>query len=209
MIVVGAKGFAKEVLEVLQQLGQTENLVFFDNVSSDVGSNLYGFPILKTKEEVFKYFKQLDNNFVLGIGNPKLRMRLSQEFRELGGNIQSVISPYAHIGHFNTNISNGCNIMTGTVITNDVLIDECCLINLNCTIGHDVKIGSFTEINPGVHISGNVTIGKESFIGTGSTILPGIIIGENVTIGAGAVVTKNIPDNCLAIGVPAKIKNEE
>ncbi|MDO9261728.1 MAG: hexapeptide transferase, partial [Flavobacteriaceae bacterium] len=54
-------------------------------------------------------------------------------------------------------------------------------------------------------ISGNCTIGSYAQIGTNATILPNITIGKNVIIGAGSVVTKNIPDNCLAVGIPAKI----
>jgi len=52
---------------------------------------------------------------------------------------------------------------------------------------------------------GSVSIGRKTFIGMGSIILPGVIIGENVIIGAGSVVTKNIPDNSVAFGNPAKI----
>ena len=50
MIIVGAKGFAKEVLEVLNQLNQLENIVFYDDVSKDTPELLYGrFPVLQTK----------------------------------------------------------------------------------------------------------------------------------------------------------------
>jgi acetyltransferase-like isoleucine patch superfamily enzyme len=60
-------------------------------------------------------------------------------------------------------------------------------------------------MSPGVHVSGNCQIGDFCNIGTNATILPRVKLGNNVTIGAGAVVTKDIPDNCVAVGVPAKI----
>jgi acetyltransferase-like isoleucine patch superfamily enzyme len=47
-----------------------------------------------------------------------------------------------------------------------------------------------------------------TFIGSNATLLPNISIGNNVTIGAGSVVTKNIPDNCLVMGIPAKVIKE-
>lgn len=50
-----------------------------------------------------------------------------------------------------------------------------------------------------------VHIGNNVYIGLGATIMPGVTIGDNVLVGAGAIVTKDIPSNCCAAGVPAKI----
>lgn len=50
-----------------------------------------------------------------------------------------------------------------------------------------------------------VTIGNNCWIGGGVVILPGVTIGDNCTIGAGSVVVKDIPDNCIAVGNPAKV----
>ena len=50
-----------------------------------------------------------------------------------------------------------------------------------------------------------ITVGNDVWIGGNCTILPGVTIGNNVIIVAGAVVTKDIPDNCIAAGVPAKV----
>ena len=209
MLIVGAKGFAKEVLEVCYQLQQLEHLVFFDDVNADAPALLYNqFPVLKSIEEVALYFKTIDEAFTIGIGNPSLRKKLVHKFEAIGGIYTSTISPFATIGHFGTTIGAGCNIMTGTVITNDVSIGSGVLINLNCTVGHDSIIGDFVEMAPGVHISGNCTIGAYCNIGTNATILPKITMGENVIVGAGSVVTKDVPANCLVVGVPAVIKKE-
>lgn len=209
MLIVGAKGFAKEVLEVLHQLKQLDNLVFYDDVNDDVPAFLYGqFPVLKSKEAAAHYFKTVDSCFTIGIGNPILRKKMALEFQAIGGCFTSTISPLAQIGHYGNIISEGSNIMTGTVITNDIKIGVGTLINLNCTVGHDSKIGDFTELSPGVHISGNCTVGNYCNIGTNATILPKITLGKNVIVGAGSVVTKDVPDNCLVVGVPAIIKKE-
>ncbi len=209
MIIVGAKGFAKEVLEVLHQLNQLENIAFFDDVNTDLPAKLYNqFPIITNLVQAQNYFENVENSFTIGIGNPILRKKLFDKFSGIGGNFSSVISPKATIGHYGNTFGNGCNIMTGTVITNDVEIGNGVLINLNCTVGHDCQIGNFVEMSPGVHISGNCTIGDYSVLGTNSTVLPKITIGKNVIVGAGSVVTKNVPDNSLVVGIPAIIKKE-
>ncbi|UPT70049.1 MAG: acetyltransferase [Flavobacterium sp. JAD_PAG50586_2] len=209
MIIIGARGFAKEVLEVLHQLNQTDNVAFYDDVNSDVPEKLYNqFPVLTSLSQAEAFFKSTDNKFTIGIGNPILRKQIFDKFSALGGQYSATISPKASIGNFNTSIGKGCNIMTGAVITNDIVVKDGALINLNCTIGHDSVIGQFVEMSPGVHISGNCTIGDYSILGTNATMLPRITIGKNVTIGAGSVITKDIPDNCVAVGVPAKIVKE-
>ena len=50
-----------------------------------------------------------------------------------------------------------------------------------------------------------IRIGNDVWLGANVTILPGVSIGDNVVVGAGAVVTKDIPDNSLAVGVPARV----
>ena len=53
-----------------------------------------------------------------------------------------------------------------------------------------------------------IRIGNDVWLGANVTILPGVTIGDNVIVGAGAVVTKDIPDNSLALGVPARVVKE-
>lgn len=93
----------------------------------------------------------------------------------------------------------------GSVITNSINIGKGCLINLNCTIGHDSELGDFVELSPAVNVSGNCVIGSRTTIGTGAVILPKINIGANVVVGAGTVVLKDVPDNSTIVGVPGKV----
>jgi len=208
MLIVGAKGFAKEMLEIFHQLNQLESVYFYDDINTYAKAIMYDkFEIIQDISRAETLFNAECNKFVLGIGNPSLRYKLSDKFNKIGGKLTSLISPFSHIGNLGNILESGVNIMTGTVITNDIYISTGALINLNCTIGHDSSIGKYSELCPGVHVSGNCKIGDFTFIGTGTSILPGISIGSNVVVGAGSVVTKNIEDNCLVMGVPAiKVK---
>src|SRR5690606_21837043 len=102
MIVVGAKGLAKELLQVFADSGKTEHLYFFDDVSDDVSRLLYDkFPVLRSFEEVKAVFQRTgDYSFALGLGNPLLRSRMATAFTGLKGKLTSVISTGADVGTF-------------------------------------------------------------------------------------------------------------
>jgi sugar O-acyltransferase (sialic acid O-acetyltransferase NeuD family) len=209
MIIIGAKGFAKEVLEVVHQLNELDHLVFYDDVNLDIPEILYTkFPVLKSISEAQDYFNTIDNRFTIGVGNPILRKKLYDKFTALGGKFVSTISSSSSIGSYDVVIGNGSNILAGTIFSNSTIIGIGCIVYYNTIITHDCVIGDFVEISPSSTILGRVTIGSFTQIGSNATILPKINIGKNVVVGAGSVVTKDLPDNCVAVGIPAKIIKE-
>lgn len=206
MLVVGAKGFAKEVLNILLLKNEMKNLVFFDDVNQDGPDFLFDqFPILKSIDEAKNYFKTMDNRFTLGVGFPHVRYKLYHKFIELGVHPYTLISPNSDLGDFEVKISDGVSIAYHCAISNSVIIGKGSFINAKTIIGHDSNIGEFCEICPSVNIAGNIEIGDYSFIGTGAIIYPNVRIGKNVSITAGSVVRKNIPDNSIVHGNPSKI----
>ncbi len=205
MLIVGAKGFAKEVLEVLYQESPPAQVAFYDDVSEDLPLMLNDqFPVLKTEAEARQWLRR-DRRFALGVGVPKIRQLLADRLRQLGGELTTVRSPRATIGLFDNTIGPGCSIMTGAVLTGCITLDEGVLVNLNCTIGHDCHIGAYTELSPGVHLSGHVVLGARCSLGTGAVVLPGVRVGPNCVIGAGSVVTKDVEANTLVVGVPHRV----
>lgn len=95
-------------------------------------------------------------------------------------------------------------ICAGTILTVDIKILDFCIINLDCTIGHDVKIDSFVTLYPNVNVSGKVMIGEKAEVGTGTKIIQEKVITTGVIVGAGSTVICNLPENCTAVGSPAK-----
>ena len=209
MLIIGAKGLAKEVLEIFHQKNELENIFFYDDISTGLPDKIYErFEILRTMEQAAILFKT-DPCFIVAVGEPGLRFKLYNQFIAIGGQLVSAISPFAQVGNYGTTIAAGCIVMAGTVITNDVKIGMACLINPNCTISHDTVMGDFTELSPGVQITGNCFIGDFCNIGANATILPKIRLGNNATVGAGAVVTKDVAEGLTVTGVPAKVLNRD
>src|SRR5688572_17091001 len=97
MIIIGARGFAKQLVEVFFQQNKADGLFFFDDVSSEVPDSIFGIKVLRKKSEVKEVFATGSNEFCLGIGTPKHRQALADEFKLLGGKLVSVISHQSNI----------------------------------------------------------------------------------------------------------------
>lgn len=206
MLVVGAKGLAKEVLNMLLLNNELENLVFFDDINVDEPDLLYNqFPILRSLDKAKQYFEATDNRFTLGVGFPHIRYKLYQKFIALGAVPYTVISPNSALGDFDVSIEEGAIIAYHCAISNSVSIGRGSFINAKTIIGHDSSIGRFCEICPSVNIAGHVEVGDFTFVGTGVIIYPNVKIGRNVSITAGSVVRKNVPDNGIVHGNPSKL----
>ena len=206
MLIIGAKGFAKELLETVCQIDLDEPVAFYDDLNDDLPDLLFGrYSIIRNLEDAERYLNNECRKFALGVGNPVLRYRLAERFRTMGGELTTVISPFAHIGRWGNMIGTGSNVLTSAIIESNNRIGAGNLIHVKVLVSHDVTTGDFCEISPGVNLLGSVSVGDFCSIGTGACILPKVKIGDNVVVGAGAVVTKDIPGNSLVVGVPAKI----
>lgn len=87
----------------------------------------------------------------------------------------------------------------------EVRIGDYCMIGPNTVISTVNHPLSPRERRQKISILKSVVIGNDVWIGANCTILPGVTIGSNVVIAAGAVVTKDLPSNCIAAGVPARV----
>lgn len=205
MLIIGAKGLAKELLAVMQWNNVTEEIYLFDNINSDTPDVLYDrFNVLKSWDAMERHFKEKSPDFVLGIGGANARKFCAEKAISLGGKLCSLISKDALIGNLGVEINIGVQILSHAIITTDVKIGEGTLINKSAIISHDATIGYYCEISPGARILGRVSIGNETEIGTNAVILPDVTVGNNCKIGAGAVVTKNVPNGLTVVGIPAK-----
>ncbi len=101
-----------------------------------------------------------------------------------------------HIGR-NVVIMNGLQVMAAGGLT----IEDDVRISLNCTIATN----NHDPYDRDILLCKRVVIKRNAWLGVNVTILPGVTIGQNAIVGAGAVVTKDIPDNAVAVGNPAKV----
>ncbi len=95
--------------------------------------------------------------------------------------------------------------MPGSVLSTNIRVGRHVILNQSNTVGHDATIEDFCSLAPGVTLSGNVTLRQGAEIGTGASVKQGVRIGRGAMIGMGSVVTKDVGDHELAMGVPARV----
>lgn len=198
--ILGAGGMARETLNIYRDLGRFDEVAgFIEENCKREGLKIHGKSMMDAS-----VIDSLPKNsiFIGAMGNPK-RKRWIENIELKGFNFDTAIHPSAIIGN-SVNIGTGCIVCPRVVMTCDITIGQHTIISIGSTINHDSIIGNFVTISSGVNIAGKVIISDESWIGIGATIIDKVSIGKGSYIGAGAVVTKDIPENVLALGIPAK-----
>lgn len=203
--VYGASGLGREVLQLINHINQVqlewEPIGFFDD-GRNKGEIIHELPVLGGEAEINSWSDEIA--VIMAIGSTQIKKRIFAGIKNSRVYFPSLIHPYVKLMQSNSvHIGEGTVITSGCIITVDVIIGKHVLLNWNTTVGHDSQIGDYSSIMPAVNISGEVNIGEGVFIGTGAQVVNQKSIGSNSIIGAGAVVTKDIPSNCTAVGVPA------
>ena len=150
--------------------------------------------------------KYPDASVVSGIGVPKIRELTMEKARSAGFGFVALVHARTEMSKWIA-MGEGTVICAGNILTTNITLGKHVQINLDCTIGHDVIMGDYATLAPGVHVSGCVHVGKRAYIGTGAVISNGtqdnpLVIGDDVIVGAGACVTKSISYGTWG-GVPA------
>lgn len=200
MLVFGAGGHAKEVLDILIQTCPKEELFFFDNTLPKDALLWEQFPIISNIHHIPSH----QTDFVLGIGNIKIRKLLSSLALNHHLHWKGIRATNASIGNFASQIDPTVDIMQYVTISSAVKIGKGTLLNRYANIHHDVEIGEYCELAPSCQILGNVKIGNAVFVGAGAILLPNTIIGEGAVIGAGAIVHRNVASGATIVGNPGR-----
>jgi sugar O-acyltransferase (sialic acid O-acetyltransferase NeuD family) len=205
IVIIGAGDFGKEVAWLIEDINKEKkewNILGYIDDDEDIQD---------TEVNGNKVIGRIDSLISMGIvyvciglGKPSTKEKIVARLKQFSNvhyanliHPTVVVAPYVTFGEGNI-------VCARNVIAPNANIKSFVTINLNCTIGHDVVLKDFVTVAPGVNLSGFVTVGNNTDMGTNCCAVQGLKIGSNTVIGAGSVITKDIPDNCTAVGVPAK-----
>ena len=194
MILIGASGHAKVIIDILEKSGQTVDFLVDTNENI---KQLCGIPVIHQDE----YKEELQHELILSIGENQLRKRLAAFFSTRFG---KAIHPGAILAS-NVAIGEGTVVMVGAVVNSSTRIGRHCIINTAASIDHDCQIGDYAHISPNATLCGTVSVGEGAQVGAGAAVIPNVHIGSWAMIGAGTVVISDIPDHAVAVGNPARI----
>jgi len=207
IIVYGASGHGKVVLDILLAAGTTDIAGFVDDGADQQGRAVLGFPVLGDGAWLADEARRAGPGGIavaLGIGNNMVRHGIAENLRRAGASLLLAVHPRATMSA-SARVGDGTAVMAGVVINPSAIVGEGVILNTCCVVEHDVVVGHFAHISPNATLGGGVHVGDFSHVGLGASILPGVRIGAHVIIGAGATVTKDLEDAIVAVGVPARV----
>lgn len=208
-MIYGAGGFAREVMWLAEDCAAAgaalEVACFVDDEATLQGQLVNGVPVRSLADAVARHPRALVS---VAVGSPKARRALTAKATLAGLTPVTLVHPGVRSSRWN-DIGEGTVICAGSILTCNITLGQGVQINLDCTVGHDVVMGDYATLAPGVHLSGFVHVGAGAYLGTGATVINGsadrpLVIGEGAVVGAGACVTKPIDPGATAVGVPAK-----
>jgi sugar O-acyltransferase (sialic acid O-acetyltransferase NeuD family) len=209
LVIVGAGGFGREVLDVVEAMNDAGAEIDFVGYVDDAETSV---PLLDRRGAPYlgpvgglTVAGRVDERagFVIGIGAGEVRRRLDAILTSAGRRPLVLIHPMATVGG-DCRIGEGCVLAAGARVTTNITLGRHTQLHVNATIGHDSVLDDFVSVYPGATVSGSVHLADAVTIGTGANVLPGVSIGAGAFVGAGAVVIADVEPGVTVVGVPAK-----
>lgn len=208
IVIFGAGGFGREVLQVILDINESLNTAppwlpvgFIVDEGYDADDTIHGLPV----HVGLSWLQQhSDVHVVIAVGSSAGRKKIAERIAAYGNSFATLIHPRAWLGR-HVKAGPGSVICAGALLTTDIDVGAHVHVNIACTLGHDSVLGDFVTLNPAVSVSGNVEIAEGCEIGTGSILIPYASVGSWSIVGAGSIVTKPLPENITAVGAPARV----
>lgn len=206
IILIGGGGHCKSVIDVITGNDIFQIIGILD-LREKVGSELLGFPIIGTDEDLPQLMKRY-SNFHISLGHilsNTSRIKLFNSIKELGGNLPVISANDAHISVYAT-IGEGVFIGHKVVINAGAHIGINTIINTGAIIEHDTVIGKHCHISTLAAVNADCIIRDSCFLSSQVVVNRGIELADKAVVYSGSVITKSFKKKGISLkGIPAKI----
>lgn len=206
LVIVGAGGHAREVHQLVLDINAVRpawQVIGFavESPYTDTPS-VHGLPVHDIDALAASH---PEAHVVVAVGSPALRRRLAETIAaRRGSRFATLVHPRASVGS-GVEMGEGCVVFSGGILTTDIRLGRHVHVNVAASISHDGRVGDFVTLAPHACCCGGVVLGDEVDVGAGAVVLPRVEVGARSVVGAGSVVTKHLPADATAAGVPAKV----
>lgn len=191
----GAGGHGRVVASQALRSGRQQ--VVFADAAVPVGQSVGGVPVRFAEIDAI-----MADGMIVCIGDNGMRRRRQNEAEAAGHTlVMLVVEPLRYFGEAP---GAGTVVLAGAVVNDGARLGEGVIVNSAAVVEHDVIVGAFSHIAPGAVLGGGARVGQGVLIGTNATVMPGVLVGDFVTVGAGAVVTADLTEAGVYVGVPAR-----
>jgi sugar O-acyltransferase (sialic acid O-acetyltransferase NeuD family) len=200
IILYGASGHAKVIIDIIEQAGIHTIIGLVDDTGS--ATNLMGYQVVG---EIGTFLEKGIRAGLVAVGDNWLRNKLATKILEKCDDFEFVTAIHPSVNTArDTIIGKGAVVMAGASINSGTRIGNHCIINTGSNIDHECCVHHFASLAPGVTLGGNVTVGEYTAIGLGASVIQKVTVGSHSVIGAGSVVLNDMGSNLTAYGNPCK-----
>lgn len=205
LVVLGAGGYAREVLEIVDALNARRRCLQVVGVVAATGDqtsqqlDARGVRVLGDDSVL----DEIDASYVIAIGSADIRRRLDKVASAHGLNAATLVHPAATVGA-SVQLGPGSVVAAGARLTDNITLGRHTHVNLNATIGHDCVLGDYVTVGPLAAVSGACVIEDRVTVGTGAVVIQQRRVGAGSTVGAGSALLCDIGPDLTAIGNPAR-----
>jgi UDP-perosamine 4-acetyltransferase len=204
VLVVGAGGHAKVIIELIQAEGCYRIAGLID--ADPTPRMVLGVQVIGADGDLPRLRGSGMSKAFVALGDNRRRLAIGRDLERIGFEIINAISRAAVISS-SAKLGHGVAIMAGAVVNAATTIGDFAIVNTGALIDHDATIGEGAHIGPGCALAGSVRIGRLACLGAGTIATPGTTVGAGALVGAGACIVQDIPSAAVARGVPAKVVN--
>lgn len=204
LILIGAGGHGKVVLDIVQCEGKHRVVGFLDADASLHGTSVGGVPVMGGINQLIKLKSQKIRAALVSIGDNRIRQQYAREAASAGLELVSAIHPRAVVAKSAT-IGRNVVIAAGAIVCPEARVADSVIINTGAIVDHECDVGEAVHLAPASALAGRVRVEELAFVGMGARVIQCLTIGARSVVGAGAVVRTDIPPDVTAVGVPARV----